>query len=91
MALRKDIIQEDGVTTSYHRILFLMTTTNRQNSIAVVSYVNAASRDGEKTGSMPQPYMRSISYELAYDETMTIGAAYEYLKSLPKFEDAEDV
>lgn len=37
MALFKEIKQPDGVITDYHRILFLQTTVNQQNSIAVLS------------------------------------------------------
>ena len=48
MALFKEIKQPDGVITDYHRILFLQTTVNQQNSIAVLSYVSSEVRDGEK-------------------------------------------
>lgn len=91
MALYKDIKQDDGVTTSYHRILFVQQMINRHNSIAVVSYVDAESRESEKTAEMCQPYQKSITYEVSYDPTMTIESAYEYLKSLPQFEGATDV
>lgn len=91
MALCKEIRQEDGVTTKYHRILYLMQTVNRQNSIAVLSYVDDMSRTDEKDNITAQPYQKSITYEVPYDENMTIETAYEYLKSLPQFEDAEDV
>ena len=88
MALYKEIRQDDGVTTSYHRILFLQTTTNRQNSIAVLSYVDGIAREGENT--MSQPYRCSSTYETDYDPTMTIETAYNYLKTLPQFEGATD-
>lgn len=91
MALYKEIKQSDGVTTKYHRILYLTITTNRQNSIAVFSYVDDESRESEKTDTMAQPYRKSITYETAYDETMTVETAYEYLKTLPQFEGAEDI
>ena len=91
MALYKEIRQKDGVTTKYHRILFLKTTTNRQNSIAVVSYVDEESRDNEKEATIEQPYQVSITYETDYDPTMTIEKAYDYLKTLPQFEGALDV
>lgn len=48
MALFKEIKQPDGVITDYHRILFLQTTVNQQNSIAVLSYVSSEVRDGER-------------------------------------------
>lgn len=91
MAIYKNIRQEDGVTTNYHRILFLMQTVNRQNSIGVVSYVDSEAREGEKDMSIMQPYQKSVTYETTYDETMTIEDAYEYLKTLPQFEGAEDI
>ena len=91
MALYKEIRQEDGVTTNYHRILYLMQTVNRQNSIAVLSYVNDESRNNEKDNVMTQPYQKSITYEVPYDENMTVASAYEYLKTLPQFEGAENI
>ena len=90
MALLKEIKQSDGVATSYHRILFVQTTVNRQNSIAVLSYVDSDSRESEKNSTMTQPYVKSITYETAYDENMTVEAAYEYLKARPEFEGATD-
>lgn len=91
MALYKEITQEDGVTTKYHRILYLHTTINRQNSIAVLSYVDDISREKEKMAVLAQPYMKSITYETTYDPAMTVESAYAYLKTLPEFEDATDI
>lgn len=91
MALYKEVKQDDGVTTCYHRILFVQTTINRQNSIAVLSYVDDESRDMEKTSAMGQPYQKSITYETAYDPTMTVETAYDFLKTLPQFEGATDI
>ena len=91
MALFKAINQNDGVTTKYHRILYVHITTNRQNSIAVLSYVDDESRNAEKDGVISQPYQKAITYETAYDPNMTIEAAYEYLKTLPLFEGATDI
>lgn len=90
MALNKVIKQDDGVVTNYHRILYITITTNRQNSIAVASYVDTDSREYEKTGEFAQPYKQGVTYELAYDPSMTIEKAYEYLKTLPMFEGATD-
>lgn len=91
MALYKEIRQDDGVMTCYHRILFLQLLTNHHNSIAVVSYVDDTARDGEKSATLMQPYQKSVTYELPYDKSMTIESAYEYLKSLPQFEGATNV
>lgn len=91
MALVKDIRQDDGVVTSYHRILYIKITTNKQNSIAVMSYVDEEARESEKESDISQPYNKAITYETGYDESMTVEKAYEYLKTLPEFEGAEDV
>lgn len=91
MALFKEVKQDDGVITNYHRILYIMTTTNKQNSIAVISYIDSSSREDEKENIVMQPYQRSITYETDYDPNMTIETAYEYLKTLPQFNGAEDV
>ena len=91
MALYKPIKQDDGVTTNYHRILYCQITTNQQNSIAVMSYVDDESRNNEKENDVSKPYSKAITYETEYDETMTIEKAYEYLKTLPEFKDAKDI
>lgn len=91
MALSKPIRQENGVTTAYHRILYLTLTTNRQNSIAVASYVDQQARLEEQADSSRRPFMEGKTYETAYDESMTVESAYDYLKTLPEFEGAVDI
>ena len=91
MSLFKAVRQDDGVTTSYHRILYLTKTVNRQNSVAVLSYVDNDSRESEKANVMLQPYLKAVTYEMAYDPEMTIESAYGYLKTLPVFEGATDI
>lgn len=91
MALFKEVMQNDGVTTNYHRILYITLTTNNRNSIAVVSYTNESARDNEKGNVMSQPYQKAVTYETTYDKDMTIETAYAYLKTLPQFEGATDI
>ena len=67
MALYKEIVQDDGVVTCYHRILYHQTTPNRQTSIAVLSYVNEKAREAEKDNTMAQPYTKAVTYETDYD------------------------
>lgn len=90
MALGKEIIQPDGVPTRYHRILFIQSTVNEQCSIAVVSYVDNASRVAEEDGQNDSVYKNATTYEFPYVENMTIQDAYERLKTLEVFEDAVD-
>ena len=91
MALFKEIRQEDGVTTSYHRILYVQNMIKSHCSIAVVSYVDDCARTEELEGVIARPYQSSITYETKYDENMTVEKAYEFLKTLPQFEGATDV
>lgn len=91
MALQKAIKQEDGVTTSYHRILFVQNTINHYTSIAVLSYVDAEARNIEKSSIASWPYRQSATYQTKYVPNMTVEEAYVFLKTLPLFENAEDV
>ena len=91
MALYKEIRQSDGVTTKYHRVLYVMQTVNRQTSIAVTSYVDEESRNDEKSATGSQTYQKSITYEMDYNPTLTIEKAYDWLKTLPAFEGAENI
>lgn len=91
MALYKEIRQEDGVMTKYHRILFIQKTINKQNSIAILSYADEYSRESEKESAENRPYKKSITYEVDYDEKMTVESAYGWLKTLPEFEGSEDI
>lgn len=90
MALYKEIRQNDGVRTSYHRIMFLQQTVNKQNSIAVLSYTDEEARKLEQDSEY-RPYRQSVTYEVDYDPNMTIESAYEFLKTLDVFVGAEDV
>lgn len=91
MALKKAIRQDDGVTTNYHRISYLNISTNRCNNIAVLSYVDEEARTNEQGENSSQPYHKAVTHIAPYDPEMTIETAYNYLKSLPQFEGAEDV
>lgn len=89
MALKKKIRQSDGVITTYHRILYTQSMINSHVSIAVVSYVDEEGRNMEKR--YESPYKVAVTYETDYVENMTIEMAYNYLKTLDQFKDAEDV
>lgn len=75
MALQKTIVQSDGITTNYHRILYTQSSINSHNSIAVLSYINEDSRKNESAKN--RPYTAAITYEKDYEENMTIESAYE--------------
>lgn len=109
MALKKNITREDGVTTSYHRIVRMDIMTNVRNLLEVASYVDDSSRQRQiqyekeqeirakakpaerKDIDVTQPYIHTSFHTIPYDQNMNIVGAYEYLKTLPEFEDAEDI
>lgn len=90
MALYKEIRQNDGVRTTYHRIMFLQQTINKQNSIAVLSYTDEEARRFEQDSEY-RPYRKSVTYEIDYDPNMTVEDAYTYLKTLDVFAGATDI
>lgn len=89
MALKKEIIQEDGIATNYHRILYIQNAINECTSIAVMSYVETNARTRESEGM--ETYRQATTYTAPYTEDMTPEKAYEFLKTLEEFKDAEDV
>ena len=99
MGLKKQITTDNGVVTEYHRIALLSIDTNNQNTILVHSYLSQEGRQIEKdyaAGIMKFedvkfPYVDALYINCDYNGDMNIPKAYEYLKTLPKFEGAEDV
>ena len=89
MVLKKEVRQDNGVVTNYHRILYITSMINSHVSIAVLSYIGEPGRSMEN--SEVEPYKVAVTYEKEYEENMTIEDAYEYLKTLPEFEGAEDI
>ena len=102
MAIKKKVTESNGVITEYHRIAMIKIDINQQNTILVHSYLSDAGRQVEKDyengkykdvdeGMMNWPYVNAQYMSTEYDGEMTISKAYEWLKSLPDFEGAEDV
>lgn len=102
MAIKKRVTADNGIVTEYHRIALLSIDVNQQNTILVHSYLSADGRQIEKDYAaglyssaeaefMKFPYVDANYISFAYDENMTVKAAYEYLKTLPLFEGAIDV
>lgn len=98
MALLKNIELENGIVTNYHRIVSLNSIVNNQNIIEVASYINQNKRKEEKEYYDSNDEDKSMNvfidtryYNANYDENMSVKTAYNYLKSLDEFKDAEDV
>lgn len=88
MALRKNIELENGIVTNYHRIISLYKMTNEITVIEVGSYVSREIREEE-----PEKDVCIVrkSYNVDYNELYTITDAYNYLKTLDEFKNAQDV
>lgn len=102
MALKKTVTAKNGIVTEYHRIAMISVEVNQQNTILLYSYLSEDGRQVEKdyaagkynnmdSGLVPFPYYDAQYLHPDYDGTMTVEKAYEYLKTLPEFEGAEDV
>lgn len=102
MAIKKKVTANNGIVTEYHRIAMIKIDTNQQNTILVHSYLSEDGRQIEKDyaaglyndleeGMMNFPYVDAQYLNCDYDGFMTIEKAYEWLKTLPKYEGAEDI
>lgn len=96
MALKKRIVQWNGVPTEYHRIYNIENIVNHGTVIKVYSYINEGEREREKEKPIysirtEDIYLAVDEIELPYNDTLTVDDAYEYLKTLDKYSDAEDI
>ena len=95
MALYKEITLGNGVVVNYHRVVSVNIITNVQNIIEVASYTSKEKRKEEKTaietGGDSNVFIETTYLNADYDQTMSIVSAYDYLKTLPEYEDATDV
>ena len=88
MAIIKEIRQKDGVTTNYHVVSYMSSNIGMNTVVSATSYIDEASAREAMAGSV-EPYRKSETYQLPYDEGMTKARAYEYLLTLAKFEGGE--
>ena len=57
----------------------------------MISLVSEEIRNKQLAGEIQQPYQKIVTYETTEYDDLTIEKAYEYLKTLPEFEGAEDI
>lgn len=95
MALSKKNELDNGVVVNYHRVVSVNVITNVQNIIEVAGYTSESKREEEinaiANGDKMNVYISTTFFNTDYDQTMTVEGAYDYLKTLPEFSDAEDV
>lgn len=87
----KATIKIDGVPLGYHRISQLSVDVNHLNYITVFSYIDQDERDTEDDPEAPRPYCHAWIVQTDYDPDMSVNSAYDFLKTLAEFEDAEDI
>lgn len=94
MALIKDIELPSGITVNYHRVVSVNNITNHASIIEVASYTSKAKREEEKSALQNNEKMNvfiDTEYiNVEYDEDLNVNSAYEYLKTIDKYSDAED-
>ena len=98
MAIKKEIELENGIILNYHRIEILNKITNNCNIIEVASYTSEKQREKEREyyestdeNKQMDVFIETEYITKEYSEDETIEECYEYLKTLDKFKDAEDV
>lgn len=94
MALSKSIELDNGVVVKYHRITSLNIITNIHNVVEISSYTNESKRRSEleaiQTGGESNVFLYTTFMDVPYNQEATVESTYEYLKTLPIFEGAED-
>ena len=92
MAIKKDIELNNGITLSYHRVVRIESIINYSSMIEVQSYMDKIRRLREKANPTDvDEYIEAKYYNIPYDPELNVVKAYEYIKSLPEFEGAEDI
>ena len=98
MALKKKKRMPNGLDLEYHRIALVTIDVNNQITILRHSYLNEEARQYEKDYAagkiIGEPTFPDVDYEymhLEYEDGMNITKAYEWLKTQPGFEGAENV
>lgn len=95
MAIQKEIVLENGITVKYHRVVSVNNITNHSTIIEVGSYTSAEKREEEKeklANKEPMNIFINTEYlNIDYDKDINVNNAYEYLKTLDKYSEAQDV
>lgn len=93
MAIQKAIELENGVTVDYHRIVSVNTITNQNSIIEIASYTSAAKREEEKlatNGEKINVFINTTYLNTEYNKNLNVDSSYQYIKTLPMFENSEN-
>lgn len=98
MALKKEIILDNGIATNYHRIVSINKITNITTIIEVASYIDDTQRQKEvdyynstEEDKEMNVFIETNYINKEYNETDTIEDLYLYLKTTEMFENSIDV
>lgn len=97
MGLMKNKVLDNGITLTYHRVVSVNSIVNMQSMIEVGSYLNKNEREKEREWYESSPkdrlnvYISTTYYPIEYSKDLNVDNAYEYLKTLDDFADAEDI
>ena len=94
MAINKKIELENGVITTYHRIVSVNQIINVGTILEVASYTDEKKREEEKEAiknSEPMNVFINTEYiDTEYSDKMNIEEAYKFLKTVDKYKKASD-
>ena len=95
MALKKDIVLENGIVVKYHRVEKIDIRINQVILIYVMSYLDDTQRKKEKdfepdAGLPLLVFTKEWRKEQEYKDNYSIEQVYDYLKTLDEFKGAED-
>lgn len=95
MALLKEIELDSGIVLNYHRIVSINKITNHAVILEIAGYTSKEKRDQEvqqlANREAITTYIHTSWISVDYDEISTIKDWYEYLKTIDKYKDAENV
>lgn len=89
MAIIKNETLPNGIEIEYWRITSLTIIVNKKTTIELSGYLSQEKRDSEQEAEDTYKITRFI--ELDYDPNMSVTKAYSILKTLPEYEEANDV
>ena len=96
MALNKEIIKDNGLATTYHRILHIhmdCSGNKTRTSVSIASYVDESYRLKEKSGECENTVAVIENYDLnipVNSDSLAFSTFYNKLKETETFEDSEN-
>ena len=92
MALYKEIVQKNGVSTTYHRITKITLIPKGNAEVYISSYITQEARDQGKSAVITRNYVFGYDkWGYGYENNWGIGAFYILLKLMPEYASAVDV